>query len=499
MNFYKNTFYLSLLILVAKLLGFARIFLIAYFIGVNITSDVYFISTSIVVVISELLGFSLYTIFVKVFSGLDSMVSSESTFRYYLKRIFVIMFFITIILWFSSRFLVSIFAPGFNSDSYILAVNSTQLATIALFFLVLNYFFTAYYNSKNSFFIPEISHLFVNIFLILYLFFSQHISVQTLILVFLFGTISQTLVLVFFIPKSLVYYNTRIKESNYKFPYSPFSILIIFSVNFFSLINGPFLQAFSSNYSLGFVSELNFAGKLNGLFSSIIITSILTVTFPIISKLHAAKEYIKFKEIFFKTIMFLFTIVMPVSIFVYYYSFEIVELLFFSENINLDSIISISTNLRFYIISLFFYGVIGLFTKFYLASNKYTNAVILYFLMFLTNMALFVIFESSLQGFSIPLSYTITGVLFTIILLLINLRKNFFLLSKYFLRFAYLFFSIVSSFIILYYLRDFFTNLPIILSFLLQFGFLSVLILSEIIIFTKISINSYSIMNFYDF
>lgn len=379
-------------------------------------------------------------------------------FKKYFYIITLLFIIITTFLFLNVSPILEIIFPNLSFELFTTSKLFFEIAIFMIIFNVLNHYLSAFYHSNNSFNLPDLSHLLINFGLVAFFLVFNNPTVLAFIYVFVFLTIIQFIFLLLYLPKLFksIYSNSNsILHGFYNNSLSFTFIFIILITNLFIYINNQFVLNFSTNFLIGTVSQLNYAGKFSGVLSSVIINSIITLFFPVITKLYSKGLIIEANSLFLRTSYILFYFLVPLTIFILISSDELLLLFFNQRGIDLSSINEISIMFRSYIVSLFFYGILNMYLKFFLASNK-----LFYYLFYnialiaLNLIGIYFLYEC-LNIYAIPISHSLSIILICLLIMITHKKNINFFRNIYSERFLLVFLSGLTS-IIIYKLLEFY-------------------------------------------
>ena len=323
----KIVFSIMVISVISKIFGFGRELFFSYYFGASYVTDAYLVSTTIPLVIFSLVGVGINSAFIPIFTNISENESKERAFTF-TSRLLLSLFIICtlsyfIILVFTSP-IVKIFASGFSGDILKLTVEYTRISALIIYFVIVINTFTALLQVNNKFYIAAIIGIPFNVAYMIGIYIAYLKGNTYLPIVTVITYLVQALML-FYPVKKLGYkfkYNLGLKDKYLK------QILIIALP---AIIGGSLEQV---NYLIdktvasrigikGGITLLNYSSKLNLAISGILISSLLVVFFPRISKLVAKNDRITLKNEILNTISFTMIVSIPISILILILRYEI--------------------------------------------------------------------------------------------------------------------------------------------------------------------------------
>lgn len=434
----KSTLIIMVVSVLSRGLGFIRDLLIAANFGTGINTDSYNIAVTIPETLFMVIGLAISTSFLPVLSehliknGKDEMYNFANRFITLLLIISVGLFVLAIIF---AEQIVPVFARGFSGQKLILTIFLTRITVFNLLFLAVNACFSAMLQVSEDFIVPSILGLFFNTPIILYLLLFHSYSIIGLTIANVLGNLIRVLVQI----PPLIKHGYKFKFNfNFRDPRIKKVLILIIPVMIGAGVNSLNVvvdKTIASSLRTGSVSALDFAQKLVVFLNTIITSSILTVTYPLIANKRnlgdrqALLEYVK------KTIIYTLLLLMPISIGAIIYNQDIIKIVYMRGVFTQDSVDL--TRLAFigYLIGLAFYGLRDILNSTLFAMNKTVdttiNGIIGVTINIILNLSLSKIF--GVLGIAIATSGSL---ILTSLLLLFNLKRvvNEFNLRNIFLK-----------------------------------------------------------------
>ncbi|VEJ09834.1 lipid II flippase MurJ [Actinobacillus delphinicola] len=218
---------------------------------------------------------------------------------------------------------------------------------------------------------------------------------------------------------NLKFYNNKIFIS--------YSILIFMIIaNGLVFIQPSIDKIFSSFMTKGSLSIFSYAEKIYLLPVSVFLTTYAIVLFSDAARLIAEKYFIQAHQLLIKSILLNIIISLLVAIVMYYYSHEIVSIIFFSANFSKENIDEISHILIGFLPVVVFAGTNSMLLKMLFSYEKYN--IIMYFSIFI--IILKVILDLLLVIFNISIYYMAISTSFLSIVSVIILGGSYFYTYK---------------------------------------------------------------------
>jgi len=373
-----------LVLIVSKLTGFIRDVVLSYQFGASTLSDAYLVSLTIPGSVFAFLAVAIRAIFVPTYTKLKEKYSEDEA-ELYTQRLCAVFVLISILLsivgWIFARSIVFAYASGFDKETADIAVFLTRLNLITLFMLSLEYIYEALLQVKGQYIISELTSLPANLILIV----SYYCVSSFGIVFFSIGKIvsvaaqfALTSALLIFKYKRRIKIRTTIKDSFrdknvQKTIKDAMPVMVGTSGN---EINKLIDRSVASNLSVGGISSLVYANRLNALVIEICVNSVVTIEFPRISE-HAGKGDIKgLKEEIISGLSYMYFFLIPATIVMLLYSYEIAGLIF-GHGKGTSTIENTAVSFFYYSFGVLAVGVREIIIRgFYSVGNTRTPAII---------------------------------------------------------------------------------------------------------------------------
>lgn len=424
----KIVFSIMIITMISKIFGFGRELALSYYFGASFVTDAYLISTSIPLVIFSLVGVGINSAFIPIFTSISENESKERAFTFtsrLLLSLFIMCTFSYFIILVFTPQIVKIFASGFSGDILKLTVKYTRISALIIYFVIITNLFTALLQVNNKFYIASIIGIPFNITYVIGIYIAYLKGNVYLPIVTVIAYLIQALMLVYPVYKLGYKFKCSI---GIKDKYLKQMIIIAFPAiigSSLEQVNYLVDKTVASKIGIeGGITLLNYSSKLNLAISGILISSLLVVFFPKVSKLVAKDDRITLKNEILNSINFTIIVSVPISILILILRYEIISFLFKRGNFNESNTIITAKCLLYYSIAFTFIGLREISNGvFYALKNTRTpviNAVIGVSLNIFLNLIL-----SKYLGLSGIALATAISIIFTVILLFFSLYKKY--------------------------------------------------------------------------
>lgn len=128
-------------------------------------------------------------------------------------------------------------------------------------------------------------------------------------------------------------------------------------------------RIFAGMLSEGAIAAVNYASRLMQFPQAILITAVTTVIYPILSQKEAENDYTSIKSLYSKGLHYLLLLLIPVTIYSYFYSENLVQVVYQRGNFNEISTSITAPVLAIFVLSMYFLAANMYITRFYYAKG----------------------------------------------------------------------------------------------------------------------------------
>lgn len=410
----------------SKIIGFGRDIILSFVYGASSTSDAYLISTTIPSVIFGFIAAGLGAGYIPIYTKIikDEGEVEANRFTNNLINILIILCTIIIIVCFLfTEQIVKIFASGFEGETLALTVQFTKISLFAMYFTVIVSIFSGYLQIKNNYIAPALIGVPLNIVVIISIILSYKINVLFLAIGFVIASASQIPILIHYIKRNKYKYKLvfDLKDKNIKkMAFIAFPVILGISVNQINLLVD---RTIASQIVQGGVSALNYASKLNVFLQGIFVMSIVTVLYPVMSRMAAEKNLNGLKNSLSKAIIGISLLVVPATLLSMIFSKPIVIFLFGRGAFDIEAISMTSYALFFYSIGMVGFGMREVLSRVFFSIQDTKTPMVNAAIGMVINIILNVLLSRYLGIGGIALATSIAAIV-TTVLLFISLRKK---------------------------------------------------------------------------
>lgn len=412
--------------LLTKLLGFVRELVLSYYYGTSGISDAYLISQTIPSVIFEFVGAGITACFIPIYLKIKTNKNIQSANEFTNKITSLILMFSTVVIIMveaCTPFFVKIFASGFTGDTLNWGIVFTRICILSLYFSTYIFVYTAYLNANNNFFVSSFSGVVLSVCIIISIYMGAKYNV---LLMSIGSCLAVGVRLLFIIPETKKYSLKSCINISWNDIYvKEFFILMLPVVIGTSIneINTLVDRTIASRVEVGAISALTYANSMMQLVNGSIVQPITTVAYPKITECIHRKNEQRAISIVTRIIGILLFLLIPLTIGIWCFGEQIIELLFSRGAFDRKALIMTSGAFKYYSLGLSFIGLREVLTRFYYANEDSKTPMINSSVGLVINIV-FNITLSKMLGINGLAIATAISAFVTFMLLYINLLKN---------------------------------------------------------------------------
>lgn len=342
---------LMVLTVLSKVFGFAREMVLSYFYGASTVSDAFVIAHSIPIVLIGVVSNGITTSYIPMYSSILEKKGKRRADRFTSNLVNVTFVIATLAIIFGEVFttpLVKIFAFGLEGEALQLAVEFTRFSLLSIYALVISAVFRGYLNLHDEFVVPAATGFILNIIIISSIVLSKSTTVHILGLgLFLANTLQYV---IFIKPmRKTGFKNKKIFDlkSVHLREMLRISIPVMIGVAVMEL-NNVADKFFASFLATGAITNLNYAQRLAGFVSGIVIVSITTASYPEMSRYGSTGDIDGLKKSTVSSIGLANFLVFPASVGLMALAQPIMDLLFGRGAITPQDVVAMSAALFCY-------------------------------------------------------------------------------------------------------------------------------------------------------
>lgn len=425
---FKSSVIVMIINMISRLLGLIREMVIGSVFGASGMTDAYVSATRIPNFFTTLFGEgSLGTVFIPIYNrGMEESGQTRINEFVFSVLNLIIAFTSTmsIIMIVFSRQILKI-TTGFN-DPERFEIANIMLKIVAFYFLfiALSGVIASLLNNYKKFAVSACMGVVFNLTIIIgTLLMKDKLGIYGLGIAYLLSGFIQLLILLpqfFQIMKSYKFiFNFNDKYVKEMFMLMLPTLIGIFGYQFNEIID----NRFATMLTAGTASALNYASRLYLLPIGVFAISLSVVIFPTLSKAVVKNQKRKVKKVIEQGMNLLAFLIIPSSVILYKYSFEIVKLIYKRGNFTDRAVITTSETLKFYALGLVFFSTIHLLTRSHYVFKDRKLPVISSFIAIFVNIFLDFLLYKEYKHIGLTIATSFSAMI-NYIILLISLNKR---------------------------------------------------------------------------
>jgi putative peptidoglycan lipid II flippase len=356
----KSAIILMIITLISKITGFFRDIILAQSFGASIITDAYITALNIPVVLFTGISASLGTTYIPMFFKLKEEKGQDEVnkFTSNVFNIIIILSLITIILGsMFAPYIVKVFAMGFKGEELEITTKFSKILMPSIIFIATNGLVSSYLLANGRFYISGLVTIPFNIICILAIIIGSLTNSYIMVWITLFAYIVQLLFQIPFLVKSGYRHSLNIDLKDENIKSIIYLIIPVFLGSYVNQINSVINRTLASTLDTGSITALNYANKLNIFAVGILVISISTVMYPMLSKFASQNKINLFKSSLIRCINVVIIVMVPVMIGMIIFSTPMVSFLFEGGSFDSKDTYLTSTALIFYSIGIVAFGV----------------------------------------------------------------------------------------------------------------------------------------------
>jgi putative peptidoglycan lipid II flippase len=422
----RTAFIIMFITLISKVLGFLREITLSYFYGASHISDAYIIAFTIPNVIFSFVGAAISTTYIPIYNEIlsnDSKKKADEFTNNLLNFLIIIGLILVVFVIIFAENIVGVFASGFGGETLNIAIDFTRISILAILFNIYIYIYKSYLHIRNNFKIPAMIGLPFNLILITTIVLSKKTSLIVLASGITLSIISQFLFLTPFVKKENLGYEfiLNIKDKYLKKMFN-LSIPIILGTSV-NQINVLVDRTLASRITVGGISALNYANKLNVFVQGVVVVSVVTVMYPLMSKRIVDNDIQGLKKYLSESVSIVNLLVVPMIFGTILFSKPLIQFLFARGAFDRQALDMTTNSLVFYSIGMLGFGLRRVFSKTFYAMNNTKVPMINAAIGMLINIILNIVLSRYMGLHGLALATSISAMA-TTFLLALSLRNN---------------------------------------------------------------------------
>ncbi|MED4299087.1 murein biosynthesis integral membrane protein MurJ [Geobacillus stearothermophilus] len=470
----KSVLIILIFLMIGKVLGLLRDILIAAKFGSGVETDIYFVATTASTVLVSIFGAAVQTALVPILSDIDNNGVYNKTVDYLnnlINLIFIISLLVSILIYVFAESLVSFIATGFTDEQFKLAVSLTRIGVPMTIFISITSIFTGFLQYKEKFLVSSIIGVpYSGLQIIFLIFFSYSYGIKGLMVATVIATLSQ-IIIQLPVAYKLGYshkFGLNIRDPDIKKFFILAGPIVISTM--VEQINKVVDRSLASTLVEGSISALTYADKIKSLIINVFIVAIVSVIFPILSKMQNSNKQ-AINQVVVYSINAVTLIIVPITIGAIVLSTPITQILFQRGEFDAIATKMTASALVFYSMGLLGFGFRDVLNRVFYSMGDTKTPMKNGIIAILINIILNFLLVKPMGHVGLALATSISST-FSGLLLFVGLRKN--LTSDDFKDIVFCFLkSLVSSLIM---------GTSIYVLYLALFKFISSIIISLVVV-----------------
>lgn len=418
-KFLKASLFVSAISLLGKIFGFARDAVIAAFYGASWQTDAFFFAQSMPGIVFPAVCNSLSTAFLSIY--VSKSVEDREKADQYASNTLLFSSFLAIGLGMLAivllPLLVPLLAPGFSENQSTLAIHLTRITMGAFVLIMIQYMLGAILSARKQYYGSQIAALYFNLSVILItVFLGKGQSMDALTITVVIGHLIQVVSLVFFLRNKFEFHPARrfVNDETSSLLRLTLPILVGNSI---VQINNIVDKLLSSLFGDGAMSALSYSNTLNRFVTGIVITTLTTVIYPVLTEKFSENDHESFENMIFRSITIGVLVLAPISVITSMCAPDIVRFVYERGNFGADASSMTAYALSFYGFMYVFSAVQEIITRAFYAMKDTKTPLKAASLAIMANAVLSIILSRFLKLGGIALGTTLSTLIASILLL----------------------------------------------------------------------------------
>lgn len=350
----KNSIIVLALIALGKGLSFIRDILVSYYFGATGNTDAYFAANNIPSLLYTALISSYLVLLIPTYKNIQEKFGDIAANKFGSSLINFILIgstTLSVIGFFSMEYLIKLVAPGFNTETYNLAINLGKILVLSFPFSGVVLVLANISNANKKYYATQITPVFSALIVIIGLyFFAPVYGIYTLASFGVIAFVFQLFIQIAISKKHFKYsVNTAVFSKEIKkMTILALPILLGFSIDQINLLVNSII---CSSLPTGNLSALTYAQRLQFTLMGTVSTAVITVVYPLMSELVAKNNKEQLMQLINKSIRCVFLIVLPIALFFSINSELIIQVVFHRGSFNDTAVLLTSKVFFFYAIN----------------------------------------------------------------------------------------------------------------------------------------------------
>lgn len=426
----KATLALAFLSLIIKLLGFGREIALSYKFGTSVISDAYILSIAIPGLFFSIISSAINSAYIPYSNDARSNEERINLTNKLIHVFSAITLFICLLIYYFSSEIIELYTGSANRELISIANGMLKLTSFSLIVRIVIVILNSYLQVNGKWLSTTLVGLPLNLVVILSILMSSKDNYWILAAGFTIAMFLQLIVVIPFLIQ-VKYKYTFVFSDSRKSSIREFSRLMTFVMiaTLINELNVVIDLRIGSQLGEGYVSAINYAGKLNILIQVIFVTSLSIIFFPKISKLFKAEQ--DTSGLLNQSITVITFLLIPVAMFTFFRSEEIITLVYDYGSFDAISVARTSSALKWYSIGFLAFGLREILVKYYYAANRMKMPIIFVGISTLVNILLTIVLSYHYQVSGIAMATSISAYIFAVAVVIDVYRTKMFKIEMY--------------------------------------------------------------------
>lgn len=418
-RFLKLVGIVAMINIAARLMGFAREVIIGYQYGTTYHADSIIAAFTIPNFIYLVLGGAVTTAFISVYSKLNKSIKDD-----FVQTIFTLLSIVvgtlTILFMIFPEFWIQLFFSGMSQEAITLTTKLFLWTAPATFFLVLSIGLSGLHNVHENYRLSTFStFLFNGVYLVIGVGLTPWLMEYSYALGATLGSVFMFIILFYNIKKQrLMPLHFKVVKLPETKRFMKLAFPLIFggaTIQFYLIIQ----RIYAADLGGGAIASLNYASKMTQFPQAVLMTAVTTIIYPLLAKAAGEGDFARLDKSYKKGFRLLTLLLIPASIFIFFYAKEMITFIFEYGNFNQDS-----TNATYPLLQMFSLSVLSLAVNmyvtrfFYALENTLLPIVLNVISVFGINILVISLFIDTMGGLAIALGTVISTVINMILLII---------------------------------------------------------------------------------
>lgn len=425
-NILNMALWLTIITAIVKMISFLREIVVSAYFGTSLQSDAYSFSFNLINVVFLLISTYLVTTYGPAFIKMREEKNLNKSIKFtnnIINTIAIISFCITLIGIIFAPIIVKVIAPTYEGSQLELNIIVLRMMFLMLPFISIAAVFSSFLNAQNSYFGPQLVWLPGSLLIIFSCFImGSKYGIGSIVFATVIGSIMQILIQLPWSRKYFkykFYFNLKDEELKYTFKLA----LPAFLGTFFGSISIVVDRFLISNLTVGSMSALDFASKLNALLISLLLVPITTILFTQIAENISKKQFESVNNMLNQSIQIVCFLLFPIVVTSYFIPFDIVEVVYERGEFDRNATNLTGEAFKYLILGLLSQGIFNIIANFFYAIQKTRIPMICGSIGIVFNIIFSIIFSKTMGIGGIALG-TSLGFLIALLLIIVALKRE---------------------------------------------------------------------------